>query len=63
MIRVNLPKLDLNEIPAEQHSQALLRQLSVLIEQINVSLGAIDPTDILVAEGVTLADYLGMNKE
>ncbi len=63
MIRVDLPKLDLNEIPAEQHSQALLRQLSVLIEQINVSLGAIDPSDILVGEGVTLADYLKLSKE
>ena len=63
MIRVNLPKIDLNEIPAEQHSQALLRQLSVLIEQINVCLSAIGPEDVMVSEGVTLSDYLGLNKE
>ncbi len=62
MIRVDLPKLDLNEIPAEQHSQALLRQLSVLIEQINVSLSAIDPSDVLLADGRTLADVLGTSE-
>lgn len=63
MIRVSLPKLDFNEIPAEQQVQALERQLSVLIEQINVSLSAIDPSDILVGQGITLADYLEVNKK
>lgn len=58
MIRVDLPKLDLDEIPQEQQAAALLRQISVLIEQVNVSLSSIDPSDILLAEGVTLEDYL-----
>lgn len=62
MIRVDLPKLDLNEIPQEQQVSALLKQLSVLIEQINVSLGSIDPSDILISEGLTLQDYLDNNK-
>ena len=63
MIRVSLPKLDLNEVPADQQSQAILRQLASVIEQINVSLSAIGPEDIVVAEGVTLSEYLGIGKE
>lgn len=62
MIRIDLPKLDLNEIPAEQHSAALQRQLSVLIEQINVSLSSLDPSDILIDERTTLADVLQTSK-
>lgn len=58
MIRVDLPKLDLNEIPAEQHSAALQRQLAVLIEQINISLQGISASDIALADGRTLEDLL-----
>lgn len=63
MIRVELPKLDLNEVPTEQHSQALLRQLQVLIEQINVSLDAIGTDDITLSDGRTLSDFLGLSKK
>lgn len=58
MIRVDLPKLDLNEIPEEQHSAALQRQLAVLIEQINISLQGISASDIALADGRTLEDLL-----
>lgn len=63
MIRIELPGVDLNELPEERRAFAIQRQLAVLTERLNVALQAIDPDDIILADGRTLTDYLGIARE
>lgn len=63
MTRVELPGMDLNEIPESQRVFALQRQLSVLTERLNVALQAIDTDDVYLADGRSLTSYLGLSKE
>lgn len=60
MIRIDMPKLDLNELDADQRVFALQRQLSILVEQLAVSLQSIEPQDIVLPNKTTLADHLGI---
>lgn len=63
MIRIDMPKLDLNKLDADQRTFALHRQLSILVEQLSVALQSIEPEDIIVTEKTTLADHLGKTSE
>ena len=63
MTRVELPGMDLNEIPENQRAFALQRQLSVLTERINVALQTIEADDVVLSDGRSLTSYLGLSKE
>jgi hypothetical protein len=44
----------------EQKVNALQRQLALLVEQLNLALQAIEPQDIVLPNGNTLADHMGL---
>lgn len=62
MTRIELPKLDMAGMTPEQKVHALQRQLALLVEQLNLALQAIEPQDIVMPNGETLADHMGLTE-